>query len=786
MEYKEKTGMTILKRTRRLLVCLLAATLIFGLLPVGVPAGAQAAGATVAVPDNWQNKIMTNGYFSALKLGESTVILTRTSGVTFEIESGDSVTLSKDSGDEKQVTAKAVKYGTSVIKISSPSVPDFNTAYYIVQVEDPATTANLKIETSLVFYDPLSDLSREPVVDSTMYDAVYFDKGDSVAHAFTVSAKGAKSIAVNLNGGDWEEKTGAEAEFAVDLKYRQNIVGIRATDSAGKVKYFYKTVNARFIEVLIENATHPGKPFVTGDTAEVSFKGITLPIGKIPTIYNPQMDGFDPGITWTSTDSHVRYDCPEYDNNYLDWVKTQDRTQYGLAEHNTITLLMNEAGTFTFTNGEIACFWWGAGLGNELGLPSSGTSSMAAPRMQHTGSFLPDFTIKVIQGEPIPATDLDLSIDAISSASVITMEEYTDGTRDYRAIPGGKASGAMTFGDASKDANSFIATVSPVNADRRNIVWTSSDPEVARIEPSTFEAQLMFSNYNGAKSFWWIHTGKAGTATLTGTVEGTNISESFVVNVPSPQISSSLSPAYIYPGDTVTIVNSGLIARAARAAETITEDDPGAKIASIRYRYATDLPGLPTVHSGNLDTRYGRSNSFGFQIPEDTPTHKVYNLTNGLIVIDYTTSSGGKAVKEVTFDEIPDVAFTVYDPKIVVEPAAVYPGAEVHLTLGKGVTNPSAGPMAGLRLNLMYDTNIPGLPKVSNSARDSISKEIVFTVPENTAPGTYSLTNFRLEYSYFLIKGGAPDTGERHYGETIFDDQDSAPNPLKITVLKKP
>ena len=49
------------------------------------------------------------------------------------------------------------------------------------------------------------------------------------------------------------------------------MIGIVATDAEGNTKSMYRVIDAKFIEVNVENKTQEGKELSAGDTAKISF-----------------------------------------------------------------------------------------------------------------------------------------------------------------------------------------------------------------------------------------------------------------------------------------------------------------------------------------------------------------------------------------------------------------------------------------------------------------------------------------------------------------------------------
>ena len=119
-----------------------------------------------------------------------------------------------------------------------------------------------------------------------------YNEGDTVPFTFEASADGAESLKVTLNGLEIE---GDGNTYTANLENRSNIIGIEAADADGNVKSLYRVVDARFIEINVENKTNPDAALEPGDTANISFRGVTMPVYKLATIYNP---------VWTSNSAH--------------------------------------------------------------------------------------------------------------------------------------------------------------------------------------------------------------------------------------------------------------------------------------------------------------------------------------------------------------------------------------------------------------------------------------------------------------------------------------------------
>ncbi len=302
----------------------------------------------------------------------------------FEIIAGDSISLDTDSSNDKAVVT-AEKPGTSVVKVTYDALENegktwgaispVNTAYAVFTVGETGTA---------------TITCSEELQNWRHYDTIYYTEGETVPYTFHVSSEDAESIKVTLNGKEIE---GTDGTYTANLENRSNIIGILAKDKAGKLKSFYRVVDARFMEVNVENQTTPGKPLRPGDTANISFHGVTMPIYKLSMIYNP---------VWTSDSVWGKSDAAylSYKNEKLGSFKGQCK-QWDLATNNDFEVTFTEAGAYTFDGSEgIWCEWWGLPLGTDLTVDGSGEPGLGVPALNGWFSKLPSFTVTV-EEEPV-------------------------------------------------------------------------------------------------------------------------------------------------------------------------------------------------------------------------------------------------------------------------------------------------------------------------------------------------------------------------------------------------
>lgn len=348
------------------------------------------------VPDDWENDLWLNTYFRELHVGDTYQITARrvpeivenlvSPNVTlptfhYTVISGSSVTVS----DNGLISAQST--GASIIKVSYDektaygktygAVSPVNIAYMAVNVVDPAVQNDINITTD---------------IKTQHYDKQYFF-GSGIDYTFKASATGADEIQIFCNGlkvTTKKENVNQEQSFVVRLRNRANIIEVRAknTSNATERAFFY-VVNARKIELTLANQTEPARHTpIVGDVIRFSFKGITLPVPKLATIYNPQMEN----PAWGATAAKVVFNN-ERDGNE---VKTNVAlTQYDLATNNTIELTLTQSGEYRFTGGHITESWWGSKLGKELDMTGPGQPNLNAETESGIFSALPAFRIFV-------------------------------------------------------------------------------------------------------------------------------------------------------------------------------------------------------------------------------------------------------------------------------------------------------------------------------------------------------------------------------------------------------
>jgi VCBS repeat-containing protein len=389
---------------------------------------------SISIPDNYYNVLWTNYDYKRLQADEETPLWARLGSegqepnnsptnlgankrfdysTNFEVISGDSVEVKERSG--KEATIKAVRPGISVVKVTKPdsdiienhdrdtAVPDCNAAYVVYEVADPENESDVNLTTSIK--EDMATVERSVggsyQADISSYKTIYFARGDTVRHTFTVRVDQAAEVTVrvNIDGNNPQVKTeslaaGREETFTVDLGNRDNIIQVTAKTVDGKTKNFFKVVKARKIDIIVENLSKPGAAVINeGERIRVSFKGITLPVFQVSGMYNPfspmyeKVDGYD--VSYVS-----------YTNEELGEYRGKGG-QYDLGRNNSFELRFADEGDYLFTSGKIVESWFASrSLGHDKTTP--GTESMGgyAPVERVMFRTMPDFTLRVSGDDP--------------------------------------------------------------------------------------------------------------------------------------------------------------------------------------------------------------------------------------------------------------------------------------------------------------------------------------------------------------------------------------------------
>ena len=328
------------------------------------------------------------------------------------IKGQDVISLDTTKSKEKAV-ATALKPGTAVIQVDYdafthtegdyfPACSVVNTGYAVITVGETGAA-------SITCSDNLENWRH--------YDTIYYLEGqDTVPFTFTATAAGAANLKVTCNG--LEVKPNSDGSYTAALENRSNIIGVVATDAAGNTRSLYRVVDARVMRVNVKNTKDDSAEIHVGDTAEVSFTGITMPVYKLATIYNPC---FGPDA-YGGVDEYGYPTYVAYSNSVLGAFRGSCH-QWDLATKNSFKVTFTQAGRYRFDSDGIHSDWWGHRLYWDTKVQGkSDKPFFYAPIIQGVFSTLPSFYITVDSGDEI-LDPVIAKLEAIPDADRLTLAD---------------------------------------------------------------------------------------------------------------------------------------------------------------------------------------------------------------------------------------------------------------------------------------------------------------------------------------------------------------------------
>ena len=328
------------------------------------------------------------------------------------IKGQDVISLDTTKSKEKAV-ATALKPGTAVIQVNYdafthtegdyfPACSVVNTGYAVITVGETGTA-------SITCSDNLENWRH--------YDTIYYLEGqDTVPFTFTATAAGAANLKVTCNG--LEVKPNSDGSYTAALENRSNIIGVVATDAAGNTRSLYRVVDARVMRVNVKNTKDDSSEIHVGDTAEVSFTGITMPVYKLATIYNPCFgpDAYG-GVGEYGYPTYVAY------SNSILGAFQGSCNQWDLATKNSFKVTFTQAGRYRFDSDGIHSDWWGHRLYWDTKVQGKADKPFFyAPIIQGVFSTLPSFYITVDSGDEI-LNPVIAKLEAIPDADRLTLAD---------------------------------------------------------------------------------------------------------------------------------------------------------------------------------------------------------------------------------------------------------------------------------------------------------------------------------------------------------------------------
>lgn len=307
------------------------------------------------------------------------------------IKGQDVISLDTTKSKEKAV-ATALKPGTAVIQVNYdafthtegdyfPACSVVNTGYAVITVGETGTAP-------ITCSDNLENWRH--------YDTIYYLEGqETVPFTFTATATGASNLKVTCNG--LEVKPNSDGSYTAALENRSNIIGVVATDVSGNTRSLYRVVDARVMRVNVKNTKDDSSEIHVGDTAEVSFTGITMPVYKLATIYNPCF-GSD---TYGGVGEYGYSTFVAYSNSVLGSFHGSCN-QWDLATKNSFKVTFTQAGKYRFDSDGIYSDWWGHRLYWETKVQGKADKPFFyAPIIEGVFSTLPSFYITVDSGDEV-------------------------------------------------------------------------------------------------------------------------------------------------------------------------------------------------------------------------------------------------------------------------------------------------------------------------------------------------------------------------------------------------
>ncbi|MDF2567655.1 MAG: hypothetical protein K0R90_1111, partial [Oscillospiraceae bacterium] len=314
----------------------------------------------------------------------------------YSIKSGDSVTLEQDSEKSQWAMLKAVKPGITVVEVTYDAIDVSGNGSFagIYNANDPARKGLFVVN---VDGDTSTDIDLNIGDWDSEMDTVYFT-GDS--SKFTFSPMSDAPITVKSAGVVYSPTDGA---YTVDIKEGNNLIEVYAGNTVE-----YLLVRGNRVTPNIVNVTHPGEAIRQGDTVQLSFSGLHMPVPKFSGIYNP---GF--GNTMKVS----------YRANGGAFI-TSNGTQYDFINNHTLTFTVWDEGAYALTNGSIPMTMmcdptnpWGQHRTlNDSGVGANFNASEVAGEF----SILPDVKINVAKNEdPLFLNGAGSAYSAMTSVSIL-------------------------------------------------------------------------------------------------------------------------------------------------------------------------------------------------------------------------------------------------------------------------------------------------------------------------------------------------------------------------------
>ena len=376
----------------------------------------------------------------------------------YKIISGDSIRLEQQ-GQNAIVTA--VKDGVSIVEVTYDAIEiGGNTNYTgIYGAIDPMRKGLFVVN---VGGNTDSEIVM-PEWDSD-FDTVYFTEETGT---YRFAPESDKQLTVRCN----DEFVPADSDglYTLSVCEGNNIVSL--TD--GYITE-YVVIKGKRVIVNIENATSPGEVIKQGDTVEISFDGLHIPMPKFSGIYNP---GYGGTIKATYMKENGRY------------VQGKG-AQYNFITNHTISMTVYETGTVKLTNGTIPFTSMGFEAGAHRNLTDTGVgANFNAVAIPMEFSQLPDISFDVAKNN-----DLSYMQTAKDTYSNLSKVNILWGTSDYQ-----------------KAFKINLTTVKAASAKNKNAAFTDFN----RAYPLLVTAEPVNDNVTMEFRYWELGDSEKNTAVLT-------------------------------------------------------------------------------------------------------------------------------------------------------------------------------------------------------------------------------------------------------------------------------
>jgi hypothetical protein len=318
----------------------------------------------------------------------------------YSLVQGDSVDLS-ESGH-----IRAVKNGVSIIRVTYDEIMvGYLGALTKYNAIDPVCVGIVVVNVG-----GGDNTSLNTGISLTEYDTVYYSRkitfptgnvdetGNNYAeYSFkpdegsTVKVLPPPDTGNSINGPWTTEWTtyqpDGEGEYKIRLYDGKNIVCI---DKDGISKYH--VVRACGLDVTLRNKTSDNEPLMVGDTVEIHFDNLYLPVPKMAAVYNPG------SFSYTST----VFPRLQYKMNGSIYQGYQVY-QYNLRNDNKLEIEMEDSGLITLTDGCINEPYMGSPGVTHYNIPESGlTRNFSAVTIPNNYSVLPDIELEVYDKSAVP------------------------------------------------------------------------------------------------------------------------------------------------------------------------------------------------------------------------------------------------------------------------------------------------------------------------------------------------------------------------------------------------